>query len=68
MCKFLGIEHCFAPVYYPQANGQVEVMNQTIFRGIKKNLLESRAKWYEELPRVVWSSHRQILQGRLILA
>ncbi|GAA0143266.1 hypothetical protein LIER_03991 [Lithospermum erythrorhizon] len=30
-------------------------MNRTIFQGIKKNLLKSGAKWYEELPRVLWS-------------
>ncbi|GAA0148792.1 hypothetical protein LIER_08134 [Lithospermum erythrorhizon] len=31
MCKHLEIEHRFAPVCYPQANGQVEVMKRTIF-------------------------------------
>ncbi|GAA0138844.1 hypothetical protein LIER_00510 [Lithospermum erythrorhizon] len=55
ICKRFGIEHHFAPVCYPQANGQVEVMNRTIYQRIKKNLLESGAKWYEELPRVLWS-------------
>ncbi|GAA0149046.1 hypothetical protein LIER_08318 [Lithospermum erythrorhizon] len=55
MCQRLGIEHRFVPVCYPQYNGQVEVMNRTIFLGIKKNLLESGAKRYEELDRVLWS-------------
>ncbi|GAA0152665.1 hypothetical protein LIER_11086 [Lithospermum erythrorhizon] len=55
MCKRLGIEHQFTSVCYPQANGQVEVMNWTIFQGIKKNLLDSGARWYEELPQVLWS-------------
>ncbi|GAA0187095.1 hypothetical protein LIER_34383 [Lithospermum erythrorhizon] len=55
MCQRLGIEHRFAPVCYPQYNGQVEVMHKTIFLGIKKNLLESGAKWYEELDCVLWS-------------
>ncbi|GAA0159941.1 hypothetical protein LIER_16610 [Lithospermum erythrorhizon] len=50
----MGIEHRFSPVCYPQYNGQVEVLNKTIFLGIKKNLLESGAKWYEELDRVLW--------------
>ncbi|GAA0176040.1 hypothetical protein LIER_29104 [Lithospermum erythrorhizon] len=44
-CAKLGIEHRFAPVYYPQYNGQVEVMNRTIFTGITKNLLESATQW-----------------------
>ncbi|GAA0146547.1 hypothetical protein LIER_06474 [Lithospermum erythrorhizon] len=48
MCQRLGIVHKFAPTCYPQYNGQVEVMNRTIFLGIKKNLLESGAKCYEE--------------------
>ncbi|GAA0153346.1 hypothetical protein LIER_11607 [Lithospermum erythrorhizon] len=55
MYQRLGIEHRFAPVCYPQYNGQVEVMNRTIFLGMKKRLLESKAKWYEELDRVLWS-------------
>ncbi|GAA0170651.1 hypothetical protein LIER_24872 [Lithospermum erythrorhizon] len=55
MCQRLGFEHRFALVCYPQYNCQVEVMNMTIFLGIKKNLLESGANWYEELHRVLWS-------------
>ncbi|GAA0152714.1 hypothetical protein LIER_37544 [Lithospermum erythrorhizon] len=55
MCNRLGIEHRLAPVCYPQTNGQVEVMNRTIFQGIKKNLLDSKARWYEEFPRMLWS-------------
>ncbi|GAA0139900.1 hypothetical protein LIER_01359 [Lithospermum erythrorhizon] len=55
MCRQLGIEDRFALVCYPQYDCQVEVMNRTIFLGIKKNLLESGAKWYEELDRVLWS-------------
>ncbi|GAA0140563.1 hypothetical protein LIER_01883 [Lithospermum erythrorhizon] len=54
MCKRLGIDHYFAPVCYPQANGRVEVMNRTIFQGIKKNHLESGGKWYKKLPIVLW--------------
>ncbi|GAA0165252.1 hypothetical protein LIER_39944 [Lithospermum erythrorhizon] len=55
MCQWLGIEHRFTPVCYPQYNGQVEVMDRTIFLGIKKNLLESGEKWYENLDHVLWS-------------
>ncbi|GAA0156058.1 hypothetical protein LIER_38208 [Lithospermum erythrorhizon] len=41
MCTRLGIEYRFALVCYPLYNGQVEVMNQTIFMGIKKNILKT---------------------------
>ncbi|GAA0147733.1 hypothetical protein LIER_07361 [Lithospermum erythrorhizon] len=51
----MGIEHRFALVCYPWYNGQVEVMNRTIFTGIKKNLLESGTQCYKELDRVLWS-------------
>ncbi|GAA0186486.1 hypothetical protein LIER_33774 [Lithospermum erythrorhizon] len=56
-CENFGIERRFAPVYYPQANGQVEVMNRIIFKGIKKNILQSGkggGSWIEELPTVLW--------------
>ncbi|GAA0148366.1 hypothetical protein LIER_07830 [Lithospermum erythrorhizon] len=55
MCTKLRIEHWFAPVCYPQYNGQVKVMNITIFTGIKKNLLATGTQWYKELDRVLWS-------------
>ncbi|GAA0169555.1 hypothetical protein LIER_24009 [Lithospermum erythrorhizon] len=57
-CEKFGIEHRFALIYYPQSNGQVEVMNHIIFKGIKKNLLQSGKRggnWVEELPTVLWS-------------
>ncbi|GAA0149534.1 hypothetical protein LIER_08684 [Lithospermum erythrorhizon] len=41
LCEKFGIEHRFTPVYYPQENGHVEVMNRIIFKGIKKNILYS---------------------------
>ncbi|GAA0166165.1 hypothetical protein LIER_21386 [Lithospermum erythrorhizon] len=56
-CEKFGIEHRFAPVYYPQDNGQVEVMNRIIFKGIKKNILQSGkggGSWIEQLPTILW--------------
>ncbi|GAA0171853.1 hypothetical protein LIER_25792 [Lithospermum erythrorhizon] len=50
MCTKLGIEHWFAPVCYPQYNGQVEVMNRTIFIGIKNNLLNRVLCSYQTTP------------------
>ncbi|GAA0143843.1 hypothetical protein LIER_04432 [Lithospermum erythrorhizon] len=59
-CEKYGIERRFSPVYYPQANVQVEVMNHIIFIGLKKNMLQIGANegvWTEELPTVLWSFH-----------
>ena len=42
-------------IYYPQGNGQVEVTNRILLRGIEKRLKESKSKWPEELPSVLWS-------------
>jgi hypothetical protein len=47
---------CFASVYHPQSNGAVERANDTIFTGIKKNIIElPKVNWVDELPRVIWS-------------
>ncbi|GAA0154346.1 hypothetical protein LIER_37858 [Lithospermum erythrorhizon] len=51
-------KHRFSPVYYPQCNEQVEVMNNILFKGIKKNMIQSESKkgvWVDELPMVLWS-------------
>ncbi|GAA0169867.1 hypothetical protein LIER_24250 [Lithospermum erythrorhizon] len=56
-CEKFGIEHRFSPIYYPQANGQVEVMNNIIFKGIKKKHTpewQIRGSWIDELPTVLW--------------
>ncbi|GAA0158126.1 hypothetical protein LIER_15231 [Lithospermum erythrorhizon] len=55
MCSNLGIEPRFASLCYPQYNGQVDVMNRTIFVRIKKNLLKTSCQWYKKLDRVLWS-------------
>ena len=52
----LGTKLCFASVYHPQSNGEVERANSIIFTGIKKNITERlKGKWVDELPQVVWS-------------
>ena len=56
--KFLserGIKHKKAFVCHPQSNGQVEVTNRIIVRGLEKRLQASKKKWTEELPNVLWS-------------
>ena len=45
-----GIKHKKSYVAYPQGNGQVEVTNRILLRGIEKRLGESRSKWPEKLP------------------
>nr|XP_017221119.1 PREDICTED: uncharacterized protein LOC108197890 [Daucus carota subsp. sativus] len=50
-----GIKHKKSSVAYPQGNGQVEVTNRILLRGIEKRLEESKSKWPEELPHVLWS-------------
>ncbi|GAA0160132.1 hypothetical protein LIER_16755 [Lithospermum erythrorhizon] len=42
-CEKYGIERRFSPVYYHQANGQVEVMNHIIFNELKKNTVQTEA-------------------------
>lgn len=39
---------------HPQANGQMEVTNRTMFEGIKKRLEGSTGKCVEELDTVLW--------------
>lgn len=51
----------FASVYHPQLNGAVERANALIFSTIKKILEDqSKGKWAEELPRVVWSHNTSV--------
>ncbi|XP_074361821.1 uncharacterized protein LOC141701983 [Apium graveolens] len=53
--KELGIKHTKVSVTHPQGNGQVEVTNRTILRGLEKRLEESKKNWPDELPKVLWS-------------
>lgn len=50
-----GIKHKKSSVAYPQGNGQVEVTNRILLRGIEKRLEECKKKWPEELPHVFWA-------------
>lgn len=53
--KERGIKHKKSSVAYPMGNGQVEVTNRILLRGIEKRLQESKNKWPEELPNVLWT-------------
>ncbi|GAV72418.1 rve domain-containing protein [Cephalotus follicularis] len=53
-CQEWRIEHRLASVAYPQRNGQAEVINREIISGLKKRLEDSKGRWTEELPSVLW--------------
>ncbi|XP_071714423.1 uncharacterized protein [Rutidosis leptorrhynchoides] len=53
----LRIQQNFTSVYHPQGNGQVEVTNRDIIKGIEKCLGKCRKGWIDELPLVLWA-HR----------
>nr|XP_033512230.1 uncharacterized protein LOC117276916 [Nicotiana tomentosiformis] len=44
----------FSP-YHPSENGQAESPNKVIIQNLKKRLEESKGKWTEELPGVLWA-------------
>jgi hypothetical protein len=57
----MGVEAAFASMYHPQSNGAVEKAITLIFSAIKKILEDqSKGKWAEELPRVVWSHNTSV--------
>lgn len=51
----MAIRQKFVLVDHPQANGQVEVTNRTMFELIKKILEGSKGRWVEELNKVLWA-------------
>ncbi|GJX19327.1 reverse transcriptase domain-containing protein [Tanacetum coccineum] len=57
LCKKLGTLQAFTSVYHPQANGQVEVTNKEIVKGMERRLGMAHQAWVDELPQVLWA-HR----------
>ena len=55
LCDTYHIKLNFASVSYPQSNGQAEATNKAILNIIKKSLEQSKGKWVEELPKVLWA-------------
>ncbi|XP_074347263.1 uncharacterized protein LOC141686105 [Apium graveolens] len=53
--KKFFLEQKFSSVAHPQGNGAIEAANKVIFRGIKKRLGESKGRWAEELPWILWA-------------
>ncbi|GJY21086.1 reverse transcriptase domain-containing protein [Tanacetum coccineum] len=49
-CKKLGTLQASKSVYHPQENGQVEVTNREIIKGIERRLGKAHQAWIDELP------------------
>ncbi|XP_059638806.1 uncharacterized protein LOC132281085 [Cornus florida] len=54
-CAQLGIKNHYLSPRHPQANGQVEVANRSIFQMIEKKLKDKKGTWPEELPSMLWA-------------
>ena len=55
LCDTYHMKLNFAFVSYLQSNGQAEATNKAILSIIKKNLEQSKEKWAEALPKVLWA-------------
>ena len=54
-CSQLEIRNHYSSPAHPQANGQVEVMNQSLLKIIKTRLNEAKGIWPEEFPSILWA-------------
>ena len=53
-CLELGIKNHYSSLAHPQANGQVEVTNQSLLKIIKTWLEKAKSIWPDELPSILW--------------
>nr|CAN76096.1 hypothetical protein VITISV_005210 [Vitis vinifera] len=54
-CSELNIRNSYSTSRYPQSNGQAEATNKTLITALKKRLEQTKGKWVEELPGVLWA-------------
>ena len=54
-CEKLRIRNFYSFPGHPQANGQVEITNKTLFTIIKKKLEERKGAWADELHEALWA-------------
>ena len=54
-CAHFGIQNHYSSPAHPQANGQVEVSNQSLLKIIKTGLEGAKRVWPDELPGVLWA-------------
>ena len=61
LCSQLGIKNHYSSLAHSQANGQVEVTNQSLLKIIKTRLEGAKGIWPDELPSVLWA-HRTMVR------
>ncbi|PKU67383.1 hypothetical protein MA16_Dca016441 [Dendrobium catenatum] len=54
-CKDFHIQLVHTAISHPQINGQTEVTNRTILKGLKTSLGKAGGQWVEEHPNVLWA-------------
>ena len=54
-CFKLGIWNRYSTLAYPQVNGHAKVINKVIVNEFKKRLDETKGRWVEELPHILWT-------------
>ena len=54
-CSDLGIKNRYSTPAYLQGNGQAEAINKVIVNRLKKRLDDTKGRWVEELPHVLWT-------------
>ena len=52
-CAHFEIQNHYSSPAHPQANGQVEVANQSLLKIIKTRLVGAKGVWLDELPGVL---------------
>jgi len=57
LCSEFRIKQVFASVEHPKTNGQTELANKFLLRGLKRRLEEAKGTWLEEIPIILWSYH-----------
>jgi len=57
LCSELGIKKIFASVKHPETNGQVELANRELLRGLNRRLEKENITWSEEVPIILWAYH-----------
>ena len=60
LCVEVGIKQVFASVEHPQTNGQVELANRVLLKGLKRRLEKAKGAWAEEVPRMGIPHHAPI--------
>ena len=51
----LRIRNRYSTPTYPQGKGQVEAANKALVSGLKKRLDDTKGRWVDKLPHVLWS-------------